>query len=393
MKFTLNWLKDHLDTTASLEQISATLTAIGLEVESITNHAEALKDFVVAEILEAAPHPDADKLRYCDVNDGTQVHKIVCGAPNARKGLKVVLAREGVYIPAANFTIKKTKIRGLESNGMLCSESELGLSEESDGIIELPADAQVGTPVAAPLGVDDPVIEIAITPNRGDCLGVRGIARDLAAAGLGVLKPLVVEQEQGHYKPTVDVNIDVPEHCAKFIGCEIRGVKNGESPDWLKNRLKAIGLRPISALVDITNYVSFNLARPLHVYDIAKLQGNITVRHAKSGESLLALNGKTYDVKPGMTVIADDARVLGLAGVMGGEESGCTEATTDVFLEVALFDAVNVAETGRALSIDSDARYRFERHVDRSQNAWCPPYSGEHHMRGYHQDLQCSCEA
>lgn len=364
MKFTLNWLKDHLDTTASLEQISATLTAIGLEVESITDHSKALKDFVVGEIVEAVPHPDADKLRYCDVSDGSQVLKIVCGAPNARKGIKVVLAREGVYIPAANFTIKKTKIRGLESNGMLCSESELGLSEESDGIIELPQDAKVGGPVAEALGVDDPVIEIAITPNRGDCLGVRGIARDLAAAGLGVLKPLVVEQEQGRYKPSIDVNIDVREHCAKFIGCEIRGVTNGESPDWLKNRLKAIGLRPISALVDITNYISFNLARPLHVYDVAKLQGSITVRHAKAGESLKALNGKTYTLKPGMTVIADDAKVLGLAGVMGGEESGCTESTSNVFLEVALFDAINVAETGRALAIDSDARYRFERHVD-----------------------------
>ncbi|MBM3618061.1 MAG: phenylalanine--tRNA ligase subunit beta [Alphaproteobacteria bacterium] len=364
MKFTLNWLKDHLETDASLDQISATLTAIGLEVESITDHSKALKDFVVGEIVEAVPHPDADKLRYCDVNDGSQILKIVCGAPNARKGIKVVLAREGVFIPAANFTIKKTKIRGLESNGMLCSESELGLSEESDGIIELPADAKVGGAVTAALGVDDPMIEIAITPNRGDCLGVRGIARDLAAAGLGVLKPLLVEQEQGTYAPKITVNINVPEDCAKFVGCEIRGVTNGESPDWLKNRLKAIGLRPISALVDITNYISFNLGRPLHVYDIAKLQGNITVRHAQNGEKLKALNGKEYTLKAGMTVIADDARALGLAGVMGGEESGCTESTTDVFLEVALFNPINIAQTGRALSIDSDARYRFERHVD-----------------------------
>lgn len=364
MKFTLNWLKDHLETSASLDTISATLTAIGLEVESITNHADSLKDFVVAEILEAVPHPDADKLRYCDVNDGSQILKIVCGAPNARKGIKVALAREGVYIPAHNFTIKKTKIRGLESNGMLCSESELGLSEESDGIIELPADATVGSSIVSALGLDDPMIEIAITPNRGDCLGVRGIARDLAAAGLGVLKPLVVEQEQGTYRPSVDVTIDAPEDCAKFIGCEIRGVTNGESPDWLKNRLKAIGLRPISALVDITNYISFNLARPLHVYDTAKLDGNIVVRHAKAGESLKALNGKTYNLKPGMTVIADSAKVLGLAGVMGGEESGCTAETKNVFLEVALFNPISVAETGRTLAIDSDARYRFERHVD-----------------------------
>lgn len=364
MKFTLNWLKDHLETEATLAQISATLTAIGLEVESITNHADALRDFVVGEILEAVPHPDADKLRYCDVNDGTQILKIVCGAPNARKGIKVVLAREGVHIPAANFTIKKTKIRGLESNGMLCSESELGLSEESDGIIELPQEAKVGGPVASALGVDDPMIEIAITPNRGDCLGVRGIARDLAAAGLGVLKPLVVEQEQGSYAPTIGVTIDVPQDCYKFIGCEIRGVTNGESPDWLKTRLKAIGLRPISALVDITNYISFNLGRPLHVYDIARLDGSITVRHAHAGETLKALNGKTYALKPGMTVIADEKKALGLAGVMGGEESGCQPSTTDVFLEVALFNPISIAETGRALAIDSDARYRFERHVD-----------------------------
>lgn len=364
MKFTLNWLKDHLETNATLEVISQQLTAIGLEVESITNHAETLKDFVVAEIQEAVPHPDADKLRYCDVYDGSQVLKIVCGAPNARKGIKVALAREGVHIPAHNFTIKKTKIRGLESNGMLCSESELGLSGESDGIIELPQDTVPGTSIVDALGLDDPMIEIAITPNRGDCLGVRGIARDLAAAGIGMLKPLIVEQEQGSFRPSVDVIIEASHNCPKFIGCEIRGVKNGPSPDWLKNRLKAIGLRPISALVDITNYLTFNLGRPSHIYDITKLQGNITVRHARTGESLKALNGKTYMLKPGMTVIADDAKVLGLAGIMGGEESGCTDETTNIFLEVALFDPINIAQTGRMLSIDSDARYRFERHVD-----------------------------
>lgn len=364
MKFTLAWLKDHLDTKASLEEITTTLTAIGLEVEEVVNHGDALKDFIVAEINAANPHPDADKLQYCDVNDGSTTHKIVCGAPNARKGIKVVLAREGVYIPGGDFTIKKTKIRGLESCGMLCSEAELGIEGDADGIMELPADAPVGESIVPILGLDDPMIEIAITPNRGDCLGVRGIARDLAAAGLGVLKPLVIDPEQGSFKPAVDVNIDVPEDCPKFIGCEIRGVKNGASPEWLQRRLKAIGLRPISALVDITNYISYNLGRPSHVYDVAKLEGDITVRHAREGESFVALNGKEYHLKPGMTVIADDAKVLGLGGIMGGESTACDEKTVDVFLEVALFNPLNIAQTGRALMIDSDARYRFERKVD-----------------------------
>lgn len=364
MKFTLAWLHDHLETTASLDEVCATLTSIGLEVEEVVNHGDALKDFVVAEIIAANPHPDADKLQYCDVSDGTTTHKIVCGAPNARKGLKVVLAREGVYIPRGDFKIKKTKIRGLESCGMLCSGDELGIEGDADGIIELPADAKVGESVVPVLGLDDPMIEIAITPNRGDCLGVRGIARDLAAAGLGVMKPLIVEQEQGCFKPSVDVNIDVLDDCPKFIGCEIRGVKNGPSPDWIQQRLRAIGLRPISALVDITNYISFNLGRPLHVYDVAKLEGNITVRHGRDGEEFEALNGKTYQVKPGMTVIADDAKVLGLGGIMGGTSSACDEKTLDVFLEVALFNPLNIAKTGRELNLDSDARYRFERTVD-----------------------------
>lgn len=369
MKFTLNWLKDHLDTKASLEEITTTLTAIGLEVENVTNHADTLKDFIVAEITAANPHPDADKLQYCDVFDGETTHKIVCGAPNARKDIKVVLAREGVYIPGGDFTIKKTKIRGLESRGMLCSEEELGLEGDSDGIMELPADAKVGESIVPVLGLDDPMIEIAITPNRGDCLGVRGIARDLAAAGLGVMKPLVIDPEQGSFKPSVSVSIDVLEDCPKFIGCEIRGVKNGPSPDWLQQRLRAIGLRPISALVDITNYINFNLGRPSHVYDVAKLEGDITVRHAKEGESFVALNGKEYELKPGMTVIADDAKVLGLAGIMGGESTACDENTIDVFLEVALFNPLNIAQTGRALMIDSDARYRFERTVDPAGSA------------------------
>lgn len=363
MKFTHSWLLDHLETKATLDEISATLTSIGLEVEGITNHGTALKDFVVGEIVEAEQHPNADKLRYCTVNDGKELLKIVCGAPNARKGLKTVLAREGVYVPGADFTIKKTKIRGLESNGMLCSGSELGLADTTDGIIELPTSANAGEAVVALLGLDDPVIEIAITPNRGDCLGVRGIARDLAAAGLGTLKPLVIDPVQGGFKPKITVNIN-SDHCPQFIGCEIRNVKNGPSPEWLQRRLTAIGLRPISALVDITNYICFNLGRPLHVYDIAKLNGNINVRDAKDGEKFLALNGKEYTTSIGMTVIADDKNVLGLAGIIGGEHSGCTESTNDVFLEVALFDPINIAKTGRKLMIDSDARYRFERTVD-----------------------------
>lgn len=365
MKFTLSWLKDHLDTKADLETLCATLTRVGLEVESVENPGEALGAFIVGEITQAEPHPNADKLQLCEVNDGAETLKIVCGAANARKGLKVALAREGVYVPGADFTIKKTKIRGAESCGMLCSEDELGLGDgDADGIMELPADAPTGAPLVDVLGLDDPVIDIAITPNRGDCLGVRGIARDLAAAELGTLKPLVLEDEQGTFEPSIRVNIDVEADCPEFIGCEIRGVKNGPSPDWLQRRLRAIGLRPISALVDITNYISYNLCRPLHVYDVAKLDGNITVRHAKAGETLAALNGKTYELQPGMTVIADDKKVLGLGGIIGGEYSGCTEGTTDVFLEVALFNPVNIAKTGRALQIESDARYRFERNVD-----------------------------
>ncbi|MGB1540007.1 MAG: phenylalanine--tRNA ligase subunit beta, partial [Rickettsiales bacterium] len=364
MKFTLSWLKDHLDTSARLDELCATMTSIGLEVEEVKNPGDSLKDFVVGEILDAKPHPDADKLQCCKVSDGAQTLDIVCGAPNARKGLKVVLAREGVHIPAANFTIKKTKIRGAESCGMLCSVEELGIGEASDGILELPEDAKAGTPIVDVLGLDDPIIEIAITPDRGDCLGVRGIARDLAAAGMGMLKPLVVEDEQGNYPAKMTVSIEVEEDCPQFIGCEIKNVKNGPSPVWMQRRLMAIGLRPISALVDITNYISYNLGRPLHVYDMEKLDGGIVVRHAKDGETLEALNGKTYTLSEGMTVIADQKKVLGLGGIIGGEESGCVDETNDVFLEVALFNPINIAQTGRKLQIDSDARYRFERSVD-----------------------------
>ncbi len=362
MKFTLSWLKDHLDTAASLDEIGKTLTAIGLEVESITNPAEDLKAFTVAKILEASRHPEADKLQVCKVQSDVGELQIVCGAPNARAGLFVALAKEGAFIPGSNFTIKKTKIRGVESNGMLCSFEELGIAGDSSGIIELP-EAAIGSSVAAALGMDDPVIDIAITPNRADCLGVHGIARDLAAAGLGTLKPLNLAAPTLSGASPISVGI-ISEHCQQFIGCHITGVKNGESPDWLKKRLVAIGQKPISALVDITNYFTFSLNRPMHVYDATKLHGNITVRDAKAGETIAALNGKTYELPLGTCIIADDNTPVAIAGVIGGEATGCTAGTTDVFLEVALFTPSHVAATGRTLQIDSDARYRFERGVD-----------------------------
>lgn len=362
MKFTLSWLKDHLDTTASLEQIGKTLTMVGLEVESITDRAEALKAFTVAKILQAEKHPEADKLRVCNVQSDVGELQIVCGAPNARAGIFVALAKEGAHIPGNGMVIKKTKIRGVESNGMLCSREELGLEGDSSGIIELP-EAPVGSPVANALGLADPVIEIAITPNRADCLGVRGVARDLAAAGLGTLKPL----PSASYKPQgaspVCVSITTAD-CKQFIGVYIKGVKNGPAPDWLKNRLGAIGQKSISALVDITNYFTFDLGRPLHVYDAKKLKGNLTVRGAQGGEPVNALDGKHYELTEGMCVIADASGTVALGGIIGGEPTGCDETTTDVFLEVAYFDPVQVAKTGRALDILSDARYRFERGVD-----------------------------
>ncbi len=363
MKFTLNWLKDHLETSASLTEIADKLTAIGLEVESVTDRAEALKDFIVAEILEAAPHPNAQKLQVCKVSDGKETRQIVCGAANARTGLKVVLAREGAFIPGSGITIKKTKIRDVESNGMLCSAEELQLAESSEGIIELPKDAKPGEPAAPALGGGDPAIEIAVTPNRADALGVYGIARDLAAAGIGTLKKLEIPALNPKAQSPIPVTLQTPG-CPYFIGCHIKGVKNGPSPAWLQERLTAIGLRPISALVDITNYMTYTFGRPLHVFDAAKLKGGITVRNAKDGEKLSALDGKEYTLKNGMTVIADDAQALAIGGIIGGIESGCTETTTDVFLEAAYFDPVNIAQTGRALEILSDARYRFERGVD-----------------------------
>lgn len=364
MKFTLNWLNDFLESDASLRTIIDTLTAIGLEVEDVVDQSETLADFTVAQITDAKPHPDADKLKLCQVDDGSgTLRQIVCGAHNARAGIKAVLAKEGVTIPTNGMVIKKAKIRGVESNGMLCSMRELGLGEDHDGIIELPEHAQIGAPAAAALDADDPVIEIAITPNRGDCLGVYGIARDLAAAGVGTLKPLIVPDTKQSGASPVSMTIET-NACSYFTGCTIENVKNVQSPDWLQRRLVAIGLRPISALVDITNYIMMSYGRPLHVYDADTLQGNIAVREAKSDETLAALDDKEYKLTGGMVAITDESGVIGLGGIIGGASTGCTQNTTRVFLESALFDPIITAQTGRKLELLTDARYRFERGVD-----------------------------
>lgn len=369
MKFTLGWLKTHLDTTASLKEIADKLPAIGLEVEGIEDRAAKLKPFIVASVVEAKQHPDADRLRVCIVDTGTEKLQVVCGAPNARAGMKGVFARAGTVVPGTGLELKKSNIRGQESNGMLCSAREMGLGDDHAGIIDLPADAPVGKPFAEVLGLDDPVIDIAITPNRADCLGVRGVARDLAAAGLGTLKPRKVEPVPGKFKSPVGVAFDFPADaanaCPYFVGRVIRGVKNGPSPKWLQDRLTGIGLRPISALVDITNFFTMDVNRPLHVFDAAKIAGNrLVVRLAKPGETLKALNSKEYTLAGSETVIADANGVESLGGVIGGEATGCTEATTDVFIEAALFDPIRTAATGRRHDIQSDARYRFERGLD-----------------------------
>ena len=368
MKFTLAWLKEHLDTKASVETIAATLTRIGLEVEEVFDPATAFAPFRVAEVLRCEKHPNADKLQVCEVDTGTERLQVVCGAPNARTGLKGVFAPVGSYVPGGDLTLTKAKIRGVESNGMLLSERELQLSDEHSGIIELDAGAKIGSPAASALGLDDAVIEVAITPNRPDCLGVRGIARDLAAAGLGKLKKDTVKPVKGGFVSLTPIELDFDKEsasaCPVFAGRLVRNVTNGPSPDWLRTRLKAIGLRPINALVDITNYISYDRARPLHVYDADKLTGAMRARLGRKGESFAALDGKTYAVDGDMCVIADDRAVLGLGGVMGGEDTGVTEATTNVFIESAYFDPKRTARTGRTLGIQSDARYRFERGVD-----------------------------
>jgi len=364
MKFSLTWLKDHLETEASVEEISAKLNAIGLEVEGVENPADRLSGFRIAKVLTAQRHPNADKLQVLTVDTGEgDPLQVVCGAPNARAGLVGVLGMPGAVVPAGGFELKKSAIRGVESNGMMCSSRELELGDDHSGIIELPADAPIGTPFAEYHGAD-PVFDVAITPNRPDCMGVYGIARDLAAAGLGTLKPIVVQDAAGSFPCPLPIRTDDPEGCPAFHGRVIRGVKNGASPQWLQDRLKSAGQRPISALVDITNYVMLAYGRPAHAYDLAKLSGAIFARRAHDGETVLALNGKEYTLAPSMTVIADDQGVHDIAGIMGGEHSGCTEDTTDVLLEVAYFDPERIGDTGRKLNLTSDARQRFERGVD-----------------------------
>ena len=368
MKFTVGWLREHLDTDATLDEITGKLTAIGLEVEDVSDRAAGLKAFVVGYVVDCRPHPNADKLRLCIVDHGAGETQVVCGAPNARTGMKGVFAPAGLTIPGTGLKLKETKIRGEMSAGMLCSEREMGLSDEHEGIIELPGDAVVGQPFAAAMGLDDPVIEIAITPNRQDCLGVHGVARDLAAAGLGTLKPLDAATVPGAFKSPVGLRLALPpeaeDACPLFVGRYIRGVKNGPSPRWLQDRLRAIGLRPISALVDMTNFITFDLGRPLHVFDADKLAGGIHVRLTRGGESIAALNGKDYTLDDQVTAIADDDGVLALGGIVGGEPSSCSGTTANVFIEAALFDPLRTAATGRRYNIESDARYRFERGVD-----------------------------
>jgi phenylalanyl-tRNA synthetase beta chain len=368
MKFTLAWLKEHLDTDRPLDELADKLTMIGLEVERIEDKAKQFAPFVIARVTEAKQHPNADRLRVCmvDIGSGDPI-QVVCGAPNARAGMKSVFAPPGAFIPGKNITLGVGKIRDVESRGMLVSEFELQISDNHEGIIDLPDDAPVGEPYAKYAGLDDPVIEINLTPNRGDATGVHGIARDLAAAEMGKFKDPGIKPVKGEFPCPVQVTLDfgaTPSLCPAFALRLVRGVKNGPSPEWLQKRLIAIGLRPINALVDITNFITYDRGRPLHVFDVAKVHGNLVVRRARSGESVLALDGKTYALDDTMCVIADDDGVESLAGIMGGEKTGCSETTTDVLVESALWEPMNIAQTGRKLGINSDARYRFERGVD-----------------------------
>lgn len=368
MKFTLSWLKEHLKTDAAADAIAARLTMIGLEVEGVEDKAKALAPIRIARVISAVQHPNADRLRVCqvDLGDGKPV-QVVCGAPNARSGMIAVFAPPGTYIPGKDITLKAGNIRGQDSNGMLISGAEIGVSDDHDGIVELPPDAPVGEPYAKWAKLDDPVFDVAITPNRPDCLGVSGVARDLAAAGLGTLIERPVEPVPGAFPCPTKVTLafgDTPSLCPAFGLRLIRGLKNGPSPDWLQKRLREIGLRPINALVDVTNFLTYDRNRPLHVFDAKKVHGDLTVRRARPGEELLALDGRTYKLDETMCVIADEKAVESLAGIMGGEASGCDEGTTDVLVESALWEPLNIAQTGRKLGINSDARYRFERGVD-----------------------------
>src|SRR5262245_10404833 len=368
MKVTLAWLKEHLDTDASLDDIVTKLTMIGLEVESVDDKAKLLAPYVIAKVVDAKQHPNADRLRVCmvDTGDGKPV-QVVCGAPNARTGMTGVFVPPGAYVPGKGITLQVGTIRGVESRGMLVSEAELEISDDHDGIIDLPADAPIGQSFAKYAGLDDAVIDINLTPNRPDCTGVNGVARDLAAADIGAFKERTPHAIKGVFPCPVSVTLDFgATHplCPAFGLRLVRGVKNGPSPDWLQKRLKAIGLRPINALVDITNFITFDRGRPLHVFDAKKVKGNLVVRRAQNGEQLLALDGKTYTLDSAMCVIADNSGPESLSGIMGGEHSGCDASTTDVLIESALWEPLNIAQTGRKLSINSDARYRFERGVD-----------------------------
>ncbi|RTL72033.1 MAG: phenylalanine--tRNA ligase subunit beta [Hyphomicrobiales bacterium] len=371
MKFTLSWLKDHLETDASIEALADKLSSMGLEVESVVDPAKALEPFRIAKVLEAKQHPNADRLRVVQVDAGAGVLEVVCGAPNARAGMVAVFAPIGAYIPGTKITLDKRPVRGIVSNGMLVSERELELSDAHEGIIELPeayAD-KIGQRYADVMGLADPVFEVKLTPNRPDCTGVRGIARDLAAAGMGKLKPEPkLEGVEGTFECPIDIKLDftseTADACSCFAGRYVKGVKNGPAPAWMQQRLKAVGLRPISALVDVTNYISMDRGRPLHVYDADKLVGAIRARLARPGESFKGLDGRTHQVDPSMCVIADDRAVLGLGGILGGEDTGCSEETKNVLIECAYFDPLRTAATGRKAGIVSDARYRFERGVD-----------------------------
>jgi phenylalanyl-tRNA synthetase beta chain len=366
MKFTLSWLKEHLDTDEPVEKLADKLTMIGLEVENIEDKAKALAPFTIARVISAEQHPNADRLRVCvvDPGNGAAPVQVVCGAPNARTGLVSVFSAPGTFIPGKNITLGVGTIRGVESRGMLCSAAELQISDDHDGIMELPPDAPIGAGYAEWAGLGDPMFEINLTPNRQDCAGVHGIARDLSAADMGKFKDPAIRPVKGEFPCPVKVTIEDASLCPGFALRLVRGVKNGPSPKWLQRRLSSIGLRPINALVDITNFMTFDRARPLHVFDAKKVKGNLTVRRARNGETLLALDGRTYALDAGMCVIADDHGVESLAGIMGGEASGCDENTTDVLIESALWNEINIAQTGRKLGINSDARYRFERGVD-----------------------------
>ncbi len=368
MKFTLPWLKEHLATAASLADIVDKLTMLGLEVEEVTVRGADLTPFRVAKVIDVRRHPNAERLSVCRVDTGDHTVEVVCGAPNVHAGMKAIFAPVGATIPGTGDVLKRATIRGVESNGMLCSARELLLGEDHAGIIELAGDAPVGRPASEAIRIEGPVIEVAVTPNRSDCFGVLGIARELAAAGLGELRSREFAPVPGTFEPSLQITLDFPAGeqaaCPLFVGRVFRGLRNRPSPPWLQERLAAIGLRPISTLVDITNFVTMDLGRPLHVFDAAKLRGDLVLRFARPGERLLALDGKTYELDPEVTVIADRSGAISLGGIMGGESTGCTATTTDVVLEIALFDPRRTAANGRRLGIESDARTRFERGVD-----------------------------